>query len=105
MGVRTLISGHPEWKICGEASNGRQALQKVSELRPDVVILDLTMPVMNGFEAAEHIHRIAPATKIIFFSMHEMPTTARTVGADAFVAKSSAARDLPLALERVLRTN
>jgi DNA-binding NarL/FixJ family response regulator len=103
MGVRSLIGRNPGWEICGEAADGQEALEKVSELMPDAVILDLTMPVMNGFETAERIRRLAPSVKIVLFSMHETPATARLIGADAFVAKSSAARDLPLALERVLR--
>lgn len=102
MGVRFLLANHPQWEICGEASNGKQALERVAALAPDVVILDLTMPVMNGFETAREIRRIAPHTKIVFFSMHETPTTARAVGADAFVAKSHLAKDLATTLTRLL---
>jgi DNA-binding NarL/FixJ family response regulator len=101
MGVRLLLSGHPDWELCGEASDGRQAIEKVVELGPDVVILDLTMPELNGFQAAQMIRRLTPSAKIIFFSMHEIPVTARAVGGDAFVAKSAAATDLPAALHRV----
>jgi DNA-binding NarL/FixJ family response regulator len=104
-GVRTLLAGNPEWDICGEASDGMQALDKVLALAPDVVILDLSMPALNGFEVALAIRKVAPSTKIVFFSMHEAPATARTVGGDAFVAKASAAKDLPLALERVLQSS
>jgi DNA-binding NarL/FixJ family response regulator len=103
MGVRTLLAGNPQWEVCGEAADGRQALERIAELAPDLVILDLTMPVMNGFEAAAEIRRIAPSTKIVFFSMHETPVTARLVGADAFVAKGSAVKDLPAALTRILQ--
>src|SRR5690242_3389928 len=103
MGVRLLLAGNPEWELCGEAVDGRQAIQKAVELVPDVVILDLTMPELNGFQAAQLIRRLTPSAKIIFFSMHEIPITARAVGGDAFVAKSSAARDLPAALQRVLQ--
>lgn len=67
IGVRTLIGNNPDWQICGEATNGREAIAKVRELAPDVVILDLTMPVMNGFQAAVEIRRIASSTKIVFF--------------------------------------
>jgi DNA-binding NarL/FixJ family response regulator len=103
VGVRNLLSGNPRWEVCGEAEDGMQAYEKVLELNPDVVILDLTMPVLNGFETAVRIRRVAPSIKIVFFSMHETPVTARTAGADAFVAKSSAASDLPATLELVLR--
>lgn len=103
MGVKLLLAEHPQWEVCGEASNGKQAIHKVKTLAPDLVILDLTMPAMNGFEVAKEIRRVAPHTKIVFFSMHETPATARQVGADAFVAKSSAARDLTATLTRLLR--
>ena len=104
LGVRCLVDMNPKWSVCGEASNGKEALEQIAELMPDAVILDLTMPVMNGIEAAEEIRRIAPSIKIVLFSMHDMPSTAQMLRADAFVAKSSAARDLPVALERVLNT-
>lgn len=103
MGVRMLLAGDRRWQVCGEASDGYQALEKIMELTPDVVILDLSMPTLSGFEVATAIRRIVPSIKVIFFSMLDTPITAQTVGGDAFVAKSSAATDLPLALERVLR--
>jgi DNA-binding NarL/FixJ family response regulator len=104
MGVRGLLCNHPQWEICGEAENGADAISKVAELSPDVVILDLIMPVISGIEAATRIRRISPSTKIVFFSIHDTPTTARMVGADAFVSKSSAAQDLVLAINNVLQT-
>jgi len=78
------------WDICGQASNGVEAIEKVQELRPDLVILDLSMPVMSGIEAAKAIRATAPKTKIIFLSMHDSPTVAelvRIVGADGFISK------------------
>src|ERR1700691_2292556 len=69
-GVRSLLEGHADWKICGEAGNGREAVAKAVELKPDLVILDLSMPLMNGFEAAKELRKVAPATRIIVFSMH-----------------------------------
>ena len=84
--------------------DGWQALAKVAELLPDVVIMDLSMPVMNGFDATKELRQTSPATKIVLFSMHETPTTARMVGAHVFVAKSAAARDLPAAIEGALRS-
>lgn len=105
MGVRALLAGDARWQVCGEAANGDETFEKVMELTPDVVILDLNMPVLNGLDIAKAIRQVKPTIKIIFFSMHEAAFAARAVGGDAFVAKSSAARDLPLALERVLRIN
>jgi DNA-binding NarL/FixJ family response regulator len=102
MGVRILLSDENQWEICGEARDGAEAVQLVQALCPDVVILDLTMPVMGGFDTAKRIRQVAPDTRIVFFSIHETPTTARLVGADAFVSKSSAAKDLANTIQHVL---
>ena len=75
----------------------------VSELSPDVVILDLSMPGMNGFETAANIVTIAPSTRIVLYSGHEVPASAQWVGADAFVSKSSPMSELILAVNRVLK--
>jgi DNA-binding NarL/FixJ family response regulator len=90
------------WMVCGEATNGREAIIKVQELAPDVIILDLTMPVMNGYEAVREIRLVAPSIKIVFFTMHDMPVTARQVGADAFVTKSEDPNEVVAAIERVM---
>ena len=103
MGVRILLGGNPKWDVCGEAADGGQALREIAKLAPDVVILDLSLPVMNGFEVAKEIRRIAPSTKIVFFSIHEIPATARQIGADGFVLKSSGVERLETMLEDVLR--
>lgn len=104
-GVRALLDNDPAWDVCGEAENGRQAIEKVHELHPDLVILDLTMPEMNGLEAARQIRQISPATKIVIFSMHESPQVrkeARDAGADAFVSKSSLAEVLTGTAKKLL---
>ena len=101
-GVVKLLAKDPNFVVCGEASNGVEAIKKVEELAPDAVILDLSMPGMSGFEVAEELHHIAPRSRIIFFSMHEIPTIARLAGADAFVSKTDALRDLVPTLSRVL---
>jgi DNA-binding NarL/FixJ family response regulator len=93
--------------VCGEAEDGKQAVEKVGELRPDLVILDVNMPVLNGFKAAEEIHRIAPSTKIAFFTVADAPYAryALTVGpalGDAFVSKSDAETELIPTLKRLL---
>ena len=100
--MRILLSDRSHWEICGEAQDGVEAIEKVAQLAPDVVILDLTMPIMNGLDAAQRIRQIAPSTKIVFFSIHDMPTTARIAGADAFVSKSCAAEDLERTINHVL---
>ena len=104
LGVRTLFAKTDSVEICGEADNGLDAIRLVSELSPDIVILDLTMPGMNGFEAAERMLTVAPSIKIVFFSAHEIPATARTVGAYAFVSKSSSLPELTDAVNRALQS-
>jgi DNA-binding NarL/FixJ family response regulator len=102
-GVRTLFAKNDLFEVCGEAENGMEAVHLVPLLSPDVVILDLSMPGMNGFEAAAKIRSIAPSVKIVFFSVHEIPSTAMWVGADAFVSKSSPLQDLAFSVSRVLQ--
>jgi len=67
-------------EVCGEAENGKQAIEKVKQLKPDLVLLDINMPVMNGVQAAYEIRRIAPSTKIIFFTIHDSPKPYRRRG-------------------------
>jgi len=93
-------------EICGEDENGKQALEKVRELKPDLVILDISMPVMNGLEAAREIRRFAPRTKIVILSVHDSPQIieiAEKAGADAYVLKSAADTDLNVTVKRLLQ--
>ena len=90
-GVRTVLESQPEIEICGEASNGEECLHKVLQLRPDVVILDLTMPFLDGFSTARGIKRLSPSVEIVLLSMHEGPNVmemAKSAGASAFVGKT-----------------
>jgi len=103
IGVRLLLSDRDNWEVCGEARDGFEAVKKVAELSPDIVILDMTMPILSGLDAAKQIREIAPSTRIVFFSTHEMPTAARLVGADAFVTKSLAAEQLEKTIDAVLQ--
>ncbi len=103
-GLAVLLRG--PWDICGEAGNGREAIARVVELKPDLVLLDLRMPIMGGTEAAKEIRRPSPSTKIIFLSMHDSETVfklARFAGADACVSKHAPAADLRTAITAVLR--
>lgn len=101
VGLRTMIALRGAgWKVCGEAADGIAGVAKAAELAPDVVILDLEMPFMNGLEAAKKIRRVAPRTKIILFSAYD--TAPDLVGCvDEFVSKFSEAGELPQAIERV----
>lgn len=103
--IRSLLGWH-SFEVCGDAKNGKEAIEKVIELKPDVVLLDLNMPVMNGIQAAYQIRRIAPSTKIVFFTIHEAPEfvgAMHTLG-DAFVPKSAAGTELIPALNRLAGT-
>src|SRR6266581_2891105 len=102
LGVRMLFAKDDSFEVCAEAQNGVDAIRTVSELLPDVVILGLSMPGINGFEIAARIRLIAPSIRIVFFSAHEIPATARWVGADAFVSKSCPLQELVLTVKRVL---
>src|ERR1700730_14776952 len=102
MGIRMLFPASGPLQVCGEAGDGPNALQKVVELSPDVVILDLSMPGMNGFETAARMRLVAAAIKIIFFSIHETPATARISEGGAFVSKSSSPQELTMTVNRVL---
>jgi DNA-binding NarL/FixJ family response regulator len=80
----------PKWEVCGEAANGAEAVQKVHDLNPDLVLLDLNMPVMGGMATALAIRNIAPDIKIVFFSMHDtqmLEQMGRLVHVDAFLTK------------------
>lgn len=71
--LKTCIEKDGDWKVCGEAENGKIAIRKVQELNPDVVILDLQMPVMDGLEAARQIHQMSPQTAMLMFTIHNSP--------------------------------
>lgn len=101
--LRSLLASY-ELEICGEAENGQQAVDQVRELYPDIVVLDISMPVMDGLRATMEIRRVAPSTKIVLFSVHDGPqakTAARMVGADALVSKAAATVDLVPTLRRL----
>ena len=92
--LRLRIETETDWEVCGEAENGRDAIERVKELQPDVVLLDLSMPVMNGLDAARRIKAIAPSTHILMFTLHTYPQLldeARKVGIANVVSKSDAA--------------
>jgi DNA-binding NarL/FixJ family response regulator len=102
LGLRSLAEAKGDWEICGEAADGSTAIAKALDLRPDVIIVDLTMPGMNGFETAMEMRSVAPNSKIVLFSVYNLPVPARNVGADAFVSKASGVRELVATVERLL---
>jgi DNA-binding NarL/FixJ family response regulator len=104
-GIRTILRARPQWEICGEAVNGRDAVEKARSLDPDVIIMDITMPEMSGIEATREISKLKLRAAVLVFTMHESKNLAATVqdaGARGFVLKSHAARDLLDALESLM---
>lgn len=101
-GLREQLSGHEGWEICGEACNGREAVQMALKLAPDVAVIDLSMPELNGLEATRQIRRELPRTEVLIFTMHETERLIREVlsaGARGYVLKSDAGRHLTSAVE------
>lgn len=105
-GVRAILQARPDWEICGEAADGREAIRLTKQLRPDVVVMDITMPNMSGLEASQEIFKLNLPTRVLIFTMHESKSLApsvRKAGAQGYVVKSRAARDLIEALDRLLQ--
>ncbi len=103
-GLRTLLEGHSGWEVVGEASDGIEALEKVDSLQPNVVVLDVTMPRMNGLEACRIIRQKASDVRVLFVTQHDSPQMMREAldaGAIGYVVKSNLARDLLEAVESV----
>ncbi len=100
--LREILSWHA-FQVCGDAQNGKEAVEKVMEMKPEIVLMDINMPVMNGIAAAMEIRRVAPATKIVFLSVHDGPgfRAGTKPWADGFVRKSEAGKELIPTLERV----
>jgi DNA-binding NarL/FixJ family response regulator len=94
--VRHLLEARPEWQVI-EACDGREAVEKATELNPDIVLLDIGMPILNGLEAAEKIRAATPSSKLIFLTMNgdgELKTAALATGAKAYLLKANAGREL-----------
>jgi len=102
-GVRTVLENHG-FEVCGEAADGQEALSRALQLRPDLVILDITMPVLDGFSAAREIHKKLPGVGILLLSMHEsasMVNVAKSSGARGYVAKSEGIARLLKAVDAI----
>jgi DNA-binding NarL/FixJ family response regulator len=104
--VRLLLLERPEWQIIGEASDGLEAVQKAEELKPDLILLDMGLPNVNGIEAARRIRHLSPNSKIVFLSADnslDVVQAALSTGAHGFVHKARAQSELLPAIDAVLR--
>jgi DNA-binding NarL/FixJ family response regulator len=104
VGLRHLLEEQSNWKVVAEAQDGREAVTKARETRPDIAILDIGMPELNGFDAAAQIASEIPSTKVLILSMHQTDTIFKKVlaaGARGYLLKSDAPRDLVAAVQAI----
>jgi DNA-binding NarL/FixJ family response regulator len=105
-GLKSLLAkSRPDWEICGEATDGAQAIEFVKELKPDLVILDITMPRMSGLEASSRMRKLGLNIPILIFTTHHsgrLEAEVRQAGAQGYVLKSQAARNLVQAMDAIL---
>lgn len=95
--LRLLLKTRPEWNVIGEASDGREAVEKATDTQPDIILLDVGMPFLNGIEAAKIIHRRCPKSKILFVTQDgddDVRDAAMETGAAAYVLKANAGNQL-----------
>ena len=103
--VCAALQARPEWRIIGEASDGLEAVHKAEELRPDLILLDIGLPTMDGIEAAKRISTLVPGAKVLFVSQQknaDVVAAALSNGAKGYVLKANAGRELMPAVEAVL---
>jgi two-component system, NarL family, nitrate/nitrite response regulator NarL len=106
--VRPLFDSHPEFVVCGEAEHGRDAIEKAPSLRPDLIVIDMSMPVMNGLEAATLLIKILPNVWLILLTTHDFPELyplALSAGIHAVVSKSKAVPHLIAQAEALFGMN
>ena len=104
-GVQTILHPFPEWEFCGEADNGRDAIRMADELKPEVIIMDVSMPGLNGIEATRAIRKTQPAVKIVLLTLHESADLVRNAfraGARGYLLKTDAEQELVRALIAVI---
>jgi DNA-binding NarL/FixJ family response regulator len=104
--LREILESQRGWVVCAEAANGEEAVQKTQELHPDLIILDISMPVLNGLDAARMIRKFCPETPILIVTLHrttQLLEEVRQIGVRGFVAKSEASESLVKAVIAVLQ--
>jgi DNA-binding NarL/FixJ family response regulator len=107
-GLRSLLESRSGWEVCGEASNGREAVEMSVALKPEIVIMDIAMPTMTGLEATRQILKASPKTQVIVLTMHESEELLREVldaGARGYVLKTDKGRELISAVDAVCNHN
>jgi DNA-binding NarL/FixJ family response regulator len=103
-GVKTILATRADWEICGEATNGKMAVEMARELQPDLIVMDITMPVMSGLESAREIAKLGLPSRVLVLSMHELHYRIEDLlkmGISGYVLKSDAVRDLIRALDEL----
>jgi len=101
-GLKEILNAKPGWEVCAEAKTGKEAVALAEKLKPQIVVMDISMPDLNGLEAARRIHRALPKTGILFLTMHFSDQLVREViecGARGYILKSDADRDLVAAVD------
>ncbi len=105
-GLIAILKQKSEWQVCGEACNGREAVEQAAQLMPDVVVMDISMPGLNGLEATDQIVRANPSIKVLVLTLHDSDDLIRDVlnaGARGFLLKSDSVCELEAAIEALLR--
>jgi two-component system, NarL family, response regulator NreC len=100
-GVQTILHPYPEWEFCGEAENGKDAIRLADELKPEIIIMDVSMPGLNGIEATRAIRKLQPEVKIVLLTLHESAELLRSAfraGARGYLLKTDAEQELVKAL-------
>ena len=104
-GVQGILHSFPEWELCGEAENGQEAIKLAETLKPEIIIMDVSMPGLNGIEATREICKTQPDTKIVLLTLHESPDLVRSAfraGARGYLLKTDAEQELVKALTVVI---
>jgi DNA-binding NarL/FixJ family response regulator len=105
-GIRSLFEARLEWQVVGEAANGREAVEKAMQLRPDIALMDISMPELNGIEATRQIVKSVPGTEVLILTMDESEKTMREAleaGARGYILKSDPPTDLFAAIDDICK--
>jgi DNA-binding NarL/FixJ family response regulator len=101
-GLRSLIESRHGWQVCAEAVNGREAVEKAGKLKPDIAVLDISMPILNGIEATRQLRKVSPETEVLILTMHDADQMVQQLiaaGCRGYILKDDADRNLLAALD------